>query len=76
MEYKTRLLTSSAQTTDDVGVVHSLLRTFPSSVSFLPTVLTQLVLVVAQSTVEGGQFSELIPFVIILSFGSGGGLRK
>lgn len=41
----------------------------------LATVLTQLVLVVTEGTVERGEFSELVAFVVVLAFGGGGGLQ-
>lgn len=63
------LLTSATQSTNNVGTVHSLLGTFPLSVTLFSTVLTQLVLIVSQSTVERGQFSQLISLVIVLTFG-------
>ena len=61
---------SSTQTTDDVGIVHSLLGAFPSPVSLFSTVLTELVFVVSKRTVERGQFSKLISLVVVLSFRS------
>jgi hypothetical protein len=55
---------TATQTTDDVGAVHSLLRTLPSTVALLSTVLAELVLVVSEGTVERSEFSELVPLVV------------
>lgn len=39
--------------------------------TFFATVLTKLVLVVSKSTVKRGQFSKLVPFMVIFAFRSG-----
>jgi hypothetical protein len=67
---------TATQATDDIGAVHSLLRTLPSTVALLSTVLAKLVLVVSEGTVERSEFSELVPLVVVLSLGGGCGLRR
>ena len=42
----------------------------------ISAVLTDLVFIITESTVECGQLSELILFVIVLTFGSGSSLMK
>jgi len=39
------------------------------------TVLTKLVLVISEGTVEGRKFSKLVSLVVVLSFGSRSSLR-
>ena len=39
------------------------------------TVLTKLVLVISEGTVEGSKFSKLVSLVVVLTFGCGGSLN-
>lgn len=68
-------LTSTTNTTDDIGAIHSLLWTFPTPMTFFATVLTKLVLVVSKSTVKRGKFSKLVSFMVIFAFRSGRSLN-
>lgn len=65
----------AADTANDVGSEILLFGTIIFAVTDLPTVLACLVFVVAQSTVECGEFSELVSLELILTLGDGGGLQ-
>ena len=67
---------ATANTTDDVRCEVTLLRTVVLPVTDTTTVLADLVFVVSKSTVEGGKFTELVPFVIVLSLRGRGRLSK
>jgi hypothetical protein len=58
----------AANTTDDAGGVVLTLGTVVLAVANLATVLAGLVLIISESTVEGGQFSQLIALQLILAF--------
>ena len=66
-----RIATDAA---DDVGRVVAGLWTVVLAVTNLTTVLTSLILIVAEGTVECGEFAELIALELVLAFGDGGGL--
>jgi hypothetical protein len=59
---------STASTTDDVGVESPGLRALELAVTLFTAVLTELVLVVSEGTVERREFTELVSFVIVLAF--------
>ena len=63
-----------ADTADDVSSEVALLRTLILPVTDVAAILTDLVLVVSEGSVEGSKFAELIAFVIVLAFGCGSGL--
>jgi len=63
-----------ADTADDVSSEVALLRTLILPVTDVATILTDLILVVSEGSVEGSKFAELIAFVIVLTFGCGSGL--
>lgn len=65
---------TTADTTDDVGSVVTLLWAVVLAMSDIATVLADLILVITQGTVQSCEFTKLITFVIILSFRSGRGL--
>lgn len=65
---------TATQTTYDVCAVYTLLGTFPTTMALVATVLTELVLVVTEGTVQHGEFTELATLVVILTFGRGCGL--
>lgn len=62
---------TSANTTNDVRSEVALFRTIILAMTDPTTVLANLVFVVAEGTVEGCEFAELVPLVVILTFGSG-----
>lgn len=62
----------SANTADDVGGEVALLGAVVLSVANLTAVLTGLVLVISEGTVEGGKFSQLVSLELVLTFGDGG----
>lgn len=64
----------TAVSADDVGGKVSLFRTVPFTMSELAAVLAGLVLVIAKSTVEHGEFSKLLSLVIVLLVRSRSGL--
>lgn len=59
----------TTDTTDDVGSEVALLGTLVPTMADLATVLTRLILVVTESTVQRGKFTQLVPLQFILSFG-------
>lgn len=61
---------------DNVGGVVLLLRTLPFPVANLPTVLTGLVFIVTQSTVQCSKLSKLVALQLVLAFRNGGRLDK
>jgi len=63
-----------ADTADDVSSKVALLGTLILPVTDVATILTDLVLIVSEGTIEGGKFAELIAFVIVLALGCGSGL--
>lgn len=76
MKYRQLLsLTISTCSTDNVGGKRPRLGTLVLSVTLFTTILTQLVLVVSQSTVQRGEFSQLISLVVVLAFWGRGGLQ-
>lgn len=64
----------AADTTDDVGCEVALLRTIVLAVTDPTAVLADLVLVVAQSSVQRGQLAKLVTLVVILTLRRGGSL--
>lgn len=60
----------AANTTDDVGRKVLLLRTVIFAMTDLAAVLACLVLVVTQSTVQGGKLTKLIALQFILTLGN------
>ena len=64
----------AANTADDVGSEVLLLRTVIFTMTDLSTVLTSLVLIITQCSVEGGKFTELVPLQFVLAFRDGGSL--
>lgn len=66
----------SADTADDVGGIILLLRAIVLAVADLAAVLACLVLVVAQSSVQGGKLAKLIPLELVLALGDRGSLEK
>lgn len=65
----------ATDTADDAGGEVALLRTVVLAVSNLTTVLTSLVFVVSERTVECGKFTKLIALQLILTFGDGRSLQ-
>lgn len=65
----------SADTTNDVRGKVTLLGAVVLSVADLTAVLASLVFIVTQSTVECGEFTQLIAFQLILAFWDGGSLE-
>lgn len=65
----------AAHTTNDVGRVVLLLRAIILAMADLAAVLAGLVLVIAQGSVEGSQFTELIALQFVLALGNRGSLR-
>ena len=63
-----------ADTADDVSSEVALLRTLILPVTDVAAVLTDLVLIISEGSIEGGKFAELIAFVIVLAFGCRSGL--
>jgi hypothetical protein len=61
-------------TTDDVSSKVALLRALILPVTDVATILTHLVLIISKSSVESGEFTELIAFVVVLAFRRGSGL--
>lgn len=70
------LLTVSTRSTDDVGGERPRLGTLVLSVTLFTTVLTQLILVVSQRSVQRGELSQLVSLVVVLAFRSRGGLQN
>ena len=66
---------TSANTTDDVCGEVTLLWAIILAMSNTTTVLTNLVFVVTESTVESGKFAKLVALVVILTLGSGSSLE-
>ena len=60
---------ATAHTTDDVGGEVALFRAIIFTMTNPTAVLADLIFVVAKSSVEGGQFTKLVPLMIVLSFG-------
>lgn len=60
--------------TDDVGGEVALLWAVVLAVTDLATVLTSLVFVVAQRTVERSKFAKLVALELVLTFGDGSSL--
>ena len=65
----------ATDTADDVGRVVAGLWTVVLAVTNFTTVLTSLILIVAEGTIEGGEFAELITLELVLAFGDRGGLQ-
>jgi hypothetical protein len=65
-----------ANTTNDVSSKVALFGAVIFAMSDVAAVLADLVLVIAESAVEGSEFAELIAFVIVLAFGSGCSLAE
>ena len=63
-----------ANTADDISSEVALLRTLILPVTDVAAVLTDLVLIVSEGSIEGSKFAELIAFVIVLAFWCGSGL--
>ena len=63
-----------ADTTDDTSSVVLLLGTIVLAMTDLSTVLTGLVLVVTEGTVESGELTKLVTLELVLSFGNGSSL--
>lgn len=59
---------ASADAADDVSSEVLLLWTVVFAMADASAILADLVLIIAKGTVEGSKFTELIAFVIILSF--------
>jgi hypothetical protein len=66
---------TSTDTTDDVSSEVFRLGAIIFAMANPATVLAYLVFVVAEGAVESGQFTKLIPLVVILAFGSGSSLN-
>ena len=64
----------AADTTDDARGVVGLVGTVILSMSDAAAVLTGLVLVVTEGTVEGGELAKLVSLELVLAFWNGGGL--
>lgn len=60
---------ATADTADNVRSKIALLRAIIFTVPEATTVLADLIFVVAQCSVERSQFAELVPLVVVLSFG-------
>lgn len=58
----------------DVSGEVTLLGTIKFAVTDPTTVLADLILVVAESTVQSGELSKLVAFVVVLAFGRRGSL--
>ena len=63
-----------ADTTDDVSSKVALLRALILPVTDVAAILAHLILIISKSSVESGEFTELVAFVIVLAFGRGSGL--
>jgi len=57
--------------TDNVGSEVSLFRAVKFSVADLTAVLTSLILIVTEGTVESGEFTKLVTLEFVLSFWNG-----
>lgn len=66
---------AATDTTDNVRCEVTLFGTVILAVTDTAAVLTNLVLIVTESTVEGGQLSELVTLVVVLTFRRGSRLR-
>lgn len=64
----------AAHATDDVGREVTLFWAVVFAVSYLSAVLTRLVFVVTEGTVECGKLTELITLELVLTFGDRSGL--
>jgi hypothetical protein len=64
----------TANSADNAGRVVGLIGTVVLAVSDAAAVLTGLVLVIAESAVESGEFPKLIALELVLAFWNGGGL--
>jgi hypothetical protein len=60
---------ATADTTDNVCGKVALFRAIIFTMANATAILADLIFVVAKGSVEGGQFTELIPLMIVLSFG-------
>ena len=67
---------TSTDAADDVRCEVTLFGAVVLPVANIATILADLVLVIAKRTVERSEFSELIAFMVVLSFGSRSRLRK
>ena len=65
-----------AYTTYDVSRNIALFRAVVLAMTYTTTVLTDLIFIISQSSVQSSQLSQLIPLVVILSFRSRGCLEK
>jgi hypothetical protein len=65
----------TADTTDDVGGIVLGVRAVVLAVADFTTVLASLVLVIAEGTVERGEFTQLVALKLVLAFRNGGSLR-
>ena len=61
---------TAADATDDVGGEVALLGAVVLAMTDAAAVLANLVLVVAKSTVEGGELAQLVTLVVVLTLGS------
>jgi hypothetical protein len=59
---------AATDTTDDVSGEITLFWAVVFAVTDVAAILTDLVLVVAERTVQGGQLAELVPLVVVLTF--------
>ena len=67
---------ATADTADDVRCEVTLLRTVILAMTNTTAILADLVLVIAQSTVQSREFAKLVTFMVILSFGSRSSLQN
>jgi hypothetical protein len=65
----------TADAADDVGSKVALLGAIILAMADIAAVLTNLVFVVTESTVQCRKLAELVPLVIVLTFGSRGRLQ-
>lgn len=66
---------ATTDTADDVRCKVTLLGTVVLAVANTTTILTDLIFVIAQRTIKCGKFSELVAFVVILTFRGRCGLQ-
>ena len=66
----------TAEATNNVGGEITLFGAVVLAMTTVPTVLADLIFIVAQGPVESSQFTKLITFVVILAFGGRGGLNS
>jgi hypothetical protein len=67
---------AAANSTNDVSSEVSLFGAVVFAMTDTSAVLTDLVFVITESTVQRGELSKLVSLVIILTFGSGRSLKE